>query len=484
MRYNGAQPSRRRIERANVRYESTRGEAPVLGFEDVLLTGLALDGGLYLPQRWPQLDAGALRALAGRRYAEQAEAVIRPFTAGGVADNRLHRMLRDAYAGFDHPAVAPLHQLDDGLWLMDLFHGPTLAFKDYALQLVGRLFDAVLAARGARVTIVGATSGDTGSAAIEACRDRAAVDIFILYPHGRVSEVQRRQMTTVDSDNVHNIAVEGSFDDCQDLVKAMFNDRPFREALHLSAVNSINWARIMAQIVYYVRAAVALGGPDRPVAFAVPTGNFGNVFAGYAARRMGVAIDQFVLGSNVNDGLTRLVETGVLAARAVVPTLSPSMDIQIPSNLERLLYELFDRDGARLAGAMQAYRAEGELRLDDEPWQRMRALFAGHRIDDDETKAEIARVHAETGALIDPHTAVGVAAARAKRRDPAVPMVAVATAHPAKFPDAVAAATGVTPALPPRLADLYDRPERCTVLPNDLTQVQAFLRDRARVAVG
>ena len=328
-----------------MRYVSTRGDAPVLGFDEVLLTGLARDGGLYMPEAWPRLGQAELKALAGRPYAEVATAVLKPFVGGAIADDDLRAMAEDTYRGFGHPAAAPLKQLDANLFLMELFHGPTLAFKDYALQLVGRLFDHVLKARRQRVTIVGATSGDTGSAAIEACRDRDAIDIFILHPKGRISEVQRRQMTTVDARNVHNIALEGTFDDCQDLVKAMFNDTAFRDELQLSAVNSINWARIAAQVVYYVTAALALGAPARKVTFAVPTGNFGNVFAGYAALQMGLPVERFIIGSNRNDILARLIATGEMAMAPVEPSLSPSMDIQVSSNFERLLFELYGRNG-------------------------------------------------------------------------------------------------------------------------------------------
>jgi threonine synthase len=390
-------------------------------------------------------------------------------------------MLDDSYRGFGHPAVAPLKQVGPNDWLLELFHGPTLAFKDYALQLVGRLFDHVLTKRRTRVTIVGATSGDTGSAAIEACRDREAIDIFILHPHGRVSEVQRRQMTTVPSANVHNIAIEGTFDDCQDLVKAMFNDVAFRDQHQLSAVNSINWARIAAQIVYYAVAALRLGAPMRPVAFSVPTGNFGNVFAGYAAQRMGLPISRFVVGSNRNDILFRLLESGTMKMEGVEPTLSPSMDIQVSSNFERLLFELAGRNGKAVATMLKRFRRRRELKLSPARHARLTRQFVGARADDAETLAVIRRTYERTGELVDPHTAIGLAAASLQRGDPTVPMITVATAHPAKFPDAVARATGVRPALPPRLADLLQRPERVTVLPNDLRAVQEFVAGRVRV---
>jgi threonine synthase len=364
--------------------------------------------------------------------------------------------------------------------VMELFHGPTLAFKDYALQLVGPLFDHVLAQRRGRVTIIGATSGDTGSAAIEACRDRAAIDIFILYPEGRISEVQRRQMTTVASANVHAIAVEGSFDDCQDLVKAMFADAPFRQALNLSAVNSINWARIMAQLVYYVAAAVALGAPERPVSFAVPTGNFGNVYAAHVARRMGLPIAALAIGTNRNDILARFINQGAMTLEPVVPSLSPSMDIQVSSNFERLLFELKGRSGAAVAAAMGEFRKSGTLPADEQAWRAARSLFSACRVDDEATRRTIAETWRDTGELLDPHSAIAVAAAKATRRETGVPMVALASAHPAKFPEAVAEATGVRPALPARLAELMRRPERRPRLPNDLAAVEDYVRAKAR----
>jgi threonine synthase len=462
-----------------LRYSSTRGAAPALGFDDVLLTGLARDGGLYLPGDWPQLD---LNSLTGLDYPSLAVRVMQPFLGGRIGEPDFARLVREAYAGFGHQAVAPLRQIDARTWLMELFHGPTLAFKDVALQLLGRLYDHVLAERAQRVTIVGATSGDTGSAAIEACRDRDRIDIFILHPEGRTSEVQRRQMTTVLSPNVRNIAIRGSFDDCQDLVKSMFADGRFRDEMRLAAVNSINWGRIMAQIVYYVAAALALGAPRRRVAFAVPTGNFGNVYAGYAARAMGLPIEKLIVGSNSNDILARFIARGAMEIAEVQPTLSPSMDIQVSSNAERLLFDLFDRDGARLAVAMTQFRETGRLALDADQHRRLSALFAARRLDDQETLAAMAALHRETGELIDPHSAIGAAAARAVPLDPDVAVVALATAHPAKFPDAVEQATGVRPALPPALADLYCRPERFAVLPKDLAAVQAHIR--AEIAKG
>ena len=461
-------------------YISTRGNAPRLGFDDVLLTGLAPDGGLYLPEQWPRLEASRLRGFAGKPFAEVAAEVMRPFVAGSRSESRLDELCARAYGRFARAATCPLIQIDERRWLLELFHGPTLAFKDVALQLLGELFDDVLAKRGERITIVGATSGDTGSAAIEACRDRENVDIFILHPKGRTSEVQRRQMTTVTATNVHNVAVEGTFDDCQALVKAMFNDARFRDEQGLSAVNSINFARILAQTVYYVTSAVALGAPDRTIDVAVPTGNFGNVFAGYAAKHMGVPIKRLVVGSNSNDILTRFCETGTMEAQGVVPTLSPSMDIQISSNFERLLFDLMHRDGVAVAREMERFKQSGRFEISSEQLAAFRRDFAGARYDDAATLDEVARLERETGMLIDPHTAIGLAAARDCADPGGRPIVALGTAHPAKFPDAVARATGRRPALPERLADLYDKPEHMTGLPADLEAVQAHVRARSR----
>ncbi|QGG96984.1 threonine synthase [Actinomarinicola tropica] len=456
-----------------MRYVSTRGTAPPLGFSDVLLTGLAADGGLYVPESWPRL---AVREGA-TSYVDVAVDVMFPFVEGSIERDDFASMVDDAYAGFDHPDVAPLVQLDDDTWLLELFHGPTLAFKDVALQLVGRLFDHELARRGERVTIVGATSGDTGSAAIEALRDREAIDVVILHPKGRVSDVQRKLMTTVDAPNIRNVAIDGTFDDCQDLVKAMFADVPFRERQRLSAVNSINFARVMAQTVYYVTSQRRLGGP---VSFAVPTGNFGNVFSGYGAMRMGVPIRRFVIGSNRNDILTRFLATGTMSISEVHATLSPAMDIQVSSNLERLLFELVGHDGAQIAELMARFRGEGTVTFPSELLDAVSESFSGFRVDDDETTAEIRRTYDETGLVIDPHTAVGVAASRAAGREQGIPMVVLGTAHPAKFPDAVEAAMGVRPELPPHLADLDVRPERVDELPNDLAAVEAYVAELTR----
>ena len=464
---------------ADIRYISTRGQAPVLGFEELLLAGLARDGGLYVPERWPTLSAGDLRAFRGLGYPTLAARLIQPFVGRAIPESDLAGMTVAAYHDFNHPDVAPLVPLGANEYLLELFHGPTFAFKDFALQLVGPLFDYVLRRRGERITILGATSGDTGSAAIAALAGRESVDVFILHPKGRVSEIQRLQMTTVDAANIHNIAIEGTFDDCQDLVKAAFNDLALRDALKLSAVNSINWARVAAQIVYYFWAALKLGVPLRDVAFAVPTGNFGNVYAGYAARQMGLPISQLIVGSNRNDILTRFFEEKAMEMRAVEPSFSPSMDIQVSSNFERLLFDLLGRDGAAVAGAMVEFRRAGRLPIADSAWQQARALFAAARFDDEETLAWIRRIRDESGRIVDPHSAIGIAAGRAKRRDAATPLVALATAHPAKFPEAVRRAIGTEPALPPALAGLKQRSERCVTLPNDAAALFDHLRQNA-----
>jgi threonine synthase len=464
-----------------MKYVSTRGTAPVLTFSDVLVTGLARDGGLYLPESWPTIRPARLRAFADMPYTDIAIEVMWPYVEGAIDEDVFGAMVVDAYSTFRHPEVCPLVHLGGNTHLLELFHGPTLAFKDVALQLVGRLFDHELTRRGERITIVGATSGDTGSAAIEACRDRDSIEIFILHPSGRVSEVQRRQMTTVPSENVHNLAVEGTFDDCQDLVKAMFNDTPFRDKHRLSAVNSINWARILAQVVYYVSAAAKLGAPLRPVAFTVPTGNFGNVFAGWVARQMGVPIRTLIVGSNRNDILPRFFESGVMEMRGVTPTTSPSMDIQVSSNFERLLFELCGRNGATVTHLMTRFRDEGVMDIGGERLAAAHEIFDSARVDDDAVARVIRSVYETTGHIVDPHTAVGLGAAALRHHDGNVPMVCLATAHPAKFPDAVEAAIGVRPPLPDHLADLFDRPERLVELPNDLAAVEEHIDASSRM---
>ena len=451
-----------------MRYQSSRGRAPGIGFADTLLGGLAPDGGLYLPEQWPVLGDAEPST-----YAELAASVMQPFVGDVIEPDEFASMVGDAYATFSAPEVCPLVELEPGHHLLELFHGPTLAFKDVALQLVGRLFDHELRRRRDRVTIVGATSGDTGSAAMEAVRGSELVDIVILFPAGRTSEVQRRQMTTVGASNVHAVAVDGTFDDCQDLVKAMFADEPFRRRARLSAVNSINWARVMAQVVYYVWASQVLDRRAAPTTFCVPTGNFGNVFAGHVARRMGLPVDRLLVASNSNDILTRLLTSGEMVAHEVVPTLSPSMDIQISSNLERLLFEILG-SGAATEELLRTFRADGRVRLGPERHRRLVAEFGGDRLDDAETSAVMAEVHAETGIVLDPHTAVGVGVARRLRRDDET-VVTLATAHPAKFPDAVEQATGIRPTLPRHLADIFERDEVVTALPNDLEVVEDFV---------
>jgi threonine synthase len=451
-------------------------------FEEVLLGGLANRGGLFVPDWIPELDVTFWRDCARLPYAQLAARVMTLFTGEAFSADAMQSLASAAYREFSHPAVVPLVQLEERLWLMELFHGPTLSFKDIALQLVGRLFDEALARRHERVTVVGATSGDTGSAAIAACRDRAAIDIFVLYPHRRISEVQRRQMTTADAPNAHAVAIEGTFDDCQDLVKALFADTALCQELNLGAVNSINWARIAAQAVYYFAAGHALGAPARPLSFSVPTGNFGNAYAGHLARRLGLPMERLVIGTNRNDSLARYFAAGRMTIAAVEPSLSPSMDIQVPSNFERLLFELKGGSGAAVGAAVAAFRSGGSLPEDDRAWRRARDLFSAHRVGDNLTMKTIAETYSSTGMLIDPHTAVAVAAARNALAVDAIagPIVALASAHPAKFPDAVESATGTRPPLPSPLADLFERRERVAVLPNDFGAVRGFLRAHAR----
>jgi threonine synthase len=465
-----------------VRYVSTRGEAPPLGFVEAILAGLARDGGLHVPATWPRLEADAIAGFAGRPYAEVATEVIRPFVGDAIPDHDLGRMTREAYGSFRHPAVAPLMQFGPSDFVLELFHGPTLAFKDLAMQLLGRLMDHALAARGERTTIVVATSGDTGGAAIEAFRGRARTDLFVLFPQGRISDVQRRMMTTAGDDNVHALAIEGTFDDCQAIVKGMFNHHAFSDRARLSGVNSINWARIVAQVVYYFTAAVVLGAPHRKVAFTVPTGNFGDVYAGYVARCMGLPVDRLVIATNVNDILARTIATGTYDLRDVIPTSSPSMDIQVASNFERLLFDAYDRDSGAVRALMASLSQSQRFALSVRALSGMRAVFSADRADEDETAAAIRTMLRETGHLIDPHTAVGVAVAEKESRDPSVPMIVLGTAHAAKFPDAVEAACGVRPVLPEWLADLDQRPERVTVLPVDQMAVEHHILSISRAA--
>ena len=450
-----------------MRYVSTRGRAAELGFCDALLAGLATDGGLYVPQTWPNNPI-----LAGSTYASKAASLMAPYVEGEIPQDVFAQLCATAYSTFRDPAVVPLVQIAPEHYLLELFHGPTLAFKDVALQLIGQLFDYVLTQRNQRVMIVGATSGDTGSAAIDGVKGCKNVDIVILYPNGRVSDVQRRQMTTITSPNVHTVAVDGTFDDCQDLVKAMFNDAPFREANSLSAVNSINWARVMAQTVYYFTALETL---SRSASFSVPTGNFGNVLAGWIAKQMGADIEKLIVGSNSNDILTRFFETHSMDMLPVIPTLSPSMDIQVSSNFERLLFEMNNRDGGATTEQLNRFRQSGKLSVEPDQYAKWIApTFRAHRANNDETLAVMKRIYGESGMLVDPHTAVGIASAEACA-EPGIPTITLATAHPAKFPDAVKKATGVHPALPDHVADLFDREERIVNLPNDLQAIEAFV---------
>ncbi|MCH8552958.1 MAG: threonine synthase [Natronospirillum sp.] len=461
-----------------MKYISTRGQAPALDFEDVLLTGLAPDGGLYVPEKLPSFSLTEIRSWRDLPYDELAYRVLKPFVAGFIEDDEFRTMLHDTYAAFGHKAVAPVRQLDHNEYVLELFHGPTLAFKDFALQLLGRLLDHALEKRGEKAVIMGATSGDTGSAAIEGCRRCANIDIFILHPHQRVSEVQRRQMTTVLSDNIHNIAVEGNFDDCQRMVKESFRDQSFlRGERRLVAVNSINWARIMAQIVYYFYCALNLGGPERRMAFSVPTGNFGDIFAGYLALKMGLPISQLIVATNRNDVLHRILSQNQYEARPLSHTLSPSMDIVVSSNFERLLFDLYDRDGESIAQLMDNMN-QGAVTLDEARMAEARKVFDSCSVDDETTCNTIRTVFEESGYLLDPHTAIGVHAARQVRRHPDQPMITLGTAHPVKFAEAVEKAGMTYPQLPHHLQDLMTREERCTVLPDDRIKVQSFMADQ------
>jgi threonine synthase len=466
-----------------VRYLSTRGEAPRLGFCEAMLAGLARDGGLYTPERVTTVAPEAIRALAGLPYAEAATRLMAPYVGEDFSQTELLALAKDAYSGFRHAATAPLVQIADNLFVLELFHGPTLAFKDFAMQWLGRLMNRALERRGTRATILGATSGDTGAAAIEAFGGQAQTDVFILFPNGRVSDIQRRQMTTVDRPNVHAVAIEGAFDDCQAIVKALFGDLPLRDALHLSGVNSINWARILAQIVYYFTAAVTLGAPDRRVSFAVPTGNFGDALAGYYAKRMGLPIDRLIIATNENDILARALASGRYQPLGVKATASPSMDIQVSSNFERLLFDAYGRDASAVRALMGALKQAGEFTIAPGALATIRRDFDALRVDEAACAAEMARVYRDSGVILDPHSAVGVHAARhALARDPATPVIALATAHPAKFPEAVERAIGVRPALPRHLSGVETRRERFAVLPNDVSAVAKFVRAHTRVA--
>ena len=457
-----------------MRYVSTRGAAPDLSFEEAMLTGLARDGGLYVPAEVPVMARGDIAALAGLSYEEVAFRVMRPFIGDAFTDEEFADIIARAYAGFGHAARAPLVQLAPNHFLLELFHGPTLAFKDFAMQLIGQLFQASLSRSGKRVTIVGATSGDTGSAAMEAFRGLDNVDVFILFPHGRVSDVQRRQMTTVSEANAHALALTGDFDDCQARLKDMFNDHSFRDEVHLAGVNSINWARVLAQVVYYFTAAVSLGAPHRAVSFTVPTGNFGDIFAGYIAKRMGLPIEKLVIATNQNDILHRALSGGAYETHGVTPSISPSMDIQVSSNFERALFDVYDRDGGAVAQLMDELKGQGGFKISQGALERLRGLFASGRCSEEETLAMITRANAEMVELLCPHSAVGVHVAQDHLGT--TPMITLATAHPAKFPDAVERASGIRPGLPTRMADLFERPERVTRVENDLAQLEALVR--------
>ncbi|MGE0752950.1 MAG: threonine synthase [Variibacter sp.] len=465
-----------------MRYISTRGDSPPLGFADATLAGLARDGGLYVPDSWPVFSAEAIAALAGRPYAEVACRVIRPFVGGEVSDADLARMAQDAYGTFRHPAITPLVQVAPNRFVLELFHGPTLAFKDVAMQLLSRLLDHILESRDERATLVVATSGDTGGAAVEAFRGAKRVDLVALFPKGRISDVQRRMMTTPDDANVHAVAIEGTFDDCQAIVKGLFNHHAFRDRVRLSGVNSINWARVVAQVVYYFTAAVALGAPHRRVAFTVPTGNFGDIFAGYVAARMGLPIERLTIATNANDILARTLATGTYELREVIATASPSMDIQVSSNFERLLFDAYGRDASKVRALMGSLAQSQRFTIAPAALEAIRAQFTADRADEDETASMIRTMRKEAGYLADPHTAVALAVAEKESADPNVPMVVLSTAHPAKFPDAVEAACGVHPVLPDWLADLPRRPERMQVLPADRAAVERLILAASRAA--
>ncbi|MFO1242831.1 MAG: threonine synthase [Rickettsiales bacterium] len=464
--------------KSSIRYRSTRGNSPVLDFEQVVLTGLASDGGLYVPDSIPQFSSHQIASMNGISYPELALRLIHPFVGDAISEDELLAMLGESYREFRHRAIAPLKQIGNQEWVLELFHGPTLAFKDFALQFLGRLISHILKKRNEKVMILGATSGDTGSAAIAGCRGRDNMEIVILYPQGRTSDVQRRQMTTVEDENVHCVAINGTFDDCQRLVKQLFVDSAFREKHNLTAVNSINWARILAQVVYYFYAALQLGAPARTFSFSVPTGNFGDIYAGYLARRMGLPIETLLIASNRNDILTRTVETGEYKIDSVFQTLSPSMDIQVSSNFERQIYDLYGGDAEATRAHMQSLAQQGSFTLSDAVRRELATIFSAVSIDDAETSQTIRDIYQATGELLDPHTAVGVAAARKARSHMSKPYITLSTAHPAKFPDAVKAATGVTPELPPHMESIFEKKERFTSVQNDVDALKSFIEKR------
>ncbi|KAB7610372.1 threonine synthase [Amylibacter sp. SFDW26] len=464
-----------------MKYISTRGQSPALTFEEAMLTGLARDGGLYVPETWPTLSADEIAGFAGKSYEEVAFAVMKPFIGDTFTDIEFLEIIHKSYASFGHLARCPIVQLDENHFLLELFHGPTLAFKDVAMQLIGQMFEKALGRRGDKVTIVGATSGDTGSAAIEAFKGLDAVDVFIMFPDGRVSDVQRRQMTTPTESNVHALAVDGDFDDCQALLKDMFNDFDFRDGVKLAGVNSINWARVLAQVVYYFTSAVSVGAPHRKVSFTVPTGNFGDIFAGYVAKRMGLPIDRLVIATNQNDILHRTLQTGDHTKTGVNPSISPSMDIQVSSNFERLVFDLYDREGAAVAQLMTALKDDGTFTLSQGALGKLKDEFDSGRCSEEQTSKAIKIAFQDVNEVLCPHSAIGVHVANTIPRDETVPMITLATAHPAKFPAAVEAACGVHPELPGRMADLFERDERMTKVGNDLSAVEALIRERVGV---
>ncbi len=455
-----------------------------MNFEQVTLAGLAGDGGLYVPESWPSFSAAEIAGMAGLSYVETAVRVMLPFVGDALDEAELQELCEQAYGRFAHAAVTPLVQLDGRQWLLELFHGPTLAFKDVALQMLGLLFEKFLARQDKHLTVVGATSGDTGSAAIDALAGRDKVDIFMIHPEGRISDVQRRQMTTVLAPNVHNIAIDGSFDDAQAMVKRMFADQEVTNRYAISAVNSINWARLMAQVVYYFYAAVQLGGPHRKIAFSVPTGNFGDVFAGYVASQMGLPIERLIVATNVNDILHRALSAGDYSTGSVTPTAAPSMDIQVSSNFERLLFDLEGRDGVKTAARMAAFEQSHKMQLEPVMREKAASIFTSYRVDPDDMSLAMRRAQDSAGHVIDPHSAIGLSAAQHADLDPSVPVVTLATAHPAKFPDAVERATGIRPALPRRVGDLFDREEKYTKLPGEYDAVKQFVMSNATPSDG
>lgn len=461
----------------SVKYISTRGQGHTKNFQDILLAGLANDGGLYVPETLPQFSAEKIRSLKGRPYNQLAFEVIQPFVGGTIEDNKLRQMIDDSYTKFNHQAVAPLHQLSTNRWVMELFHGPTLAFKDFALQLLGRLLDHTLTERNEKAIVLGATSGDTGSAAIEGCRYSNRLKIFMLHPYQRVSEVQRRQMTTILDSNIHNIAIQGNFDDCQDMVKRCFADQSFLpKNIRIVAVNSINWARIMAQIVYYFHAALALGAPYQPVSFSVPTGNFGDIFAGYIARRMGLQVEKLIVATNNNDILHRFFQNNDYRKKELRQTLSPSMDIMVSSNFERLLFDMHNRDGDAMTELMSGFQKKGSIRVNDQAWEAIKELFDSSRSDDQQICDTISTTYNDTGYLIDPHTATGIRATEEAKLAKEIPVVTLATAHPVKFTGAVIEAGLEAPALPAHMSDLFGRKEHYDIIENKLAALKTFIQ--------